>query len=357
MIIVVNSKITDDRFWNFVRYNLNNDNRFDVAKYCFASFAPLDPVVSRYIFNLDLDKFADRQQEMHDWITSVLPAEKCSIHWTRRNNLADWRALQAELDTIDDDIVFPCTWEDHIFWDSNIDTIACGIELIKQDPNYYACVLTSHYPECMRYMMGMGTEPTLSDCGTYAHRIVFDDSCLRIMKREFLDWYISEEKDENKLIFRMEQFLSPPGPANVIYQPMKEQLRHFDGYSAVGIGGDVVPPIDIPPGFFDRAITIKYGFDEYDPACVNINPLKPLRTVDAEGFDYRFALEDIPAFWKPFIREIIIAEGIDLDALDRARDEYYRAMTQINFTSGYGVFNDEKSAVPADWIRNHMLIK
>ena len=355
MIIVVNSKITDARFWNFVRYNLDNNNRFDVAKYCFASFAPLDPIVSKYIFHLDLAEFADRQQEMQDWITSVLPAEKCSIHWNRCNNIADWRALQVELDTIDDDIVFPCTWEDHIFWDSDITTLARGIELIKQDPNYYACVLTSHYPECMRYLMGMGTEPELSEDGLYAHRLVFDDSCLRIMKREFLDWYIAHDQDPNKTIFRMEQFLPPPGPANVIYQPMKEQFRHFDGYSAVGIGGDIVAPLDIPPGFFERNVKIRYGFDDYADDAVNINPTRPLRTVDANGVDYKFALEDIPAFWLPFVSDTQTAPGIDHAAMTRARNQHYIDMTQINFSSGYGVFNDSVRRVDVSWLQPHLL--
>ena len=74
MIILVNSKITDQRFYNFMRYNLQNNSRFDVARYCFASFAPLDPLVSKYVFHLDLDEFKSRQNEMESWIKSVLPA-------------------------------------------------------------------------------------------------------------------------------------------------------------------------------------------------------------------------------------------------------------------------------------------
>jgi hypothetical protein len=203
--------------------------------------------------------------------------------------------------------------------------------------------------------MGMGTEPGLSECGKYASRFVFDDSCLRIMKREFLDWYIEHDQDPNKTIFRMEQFLPPPGPANVIYQPMKEQFRHFDGYSAVGIGGDIVAPLGIPPGFFERNVVVRYGFDDYDVNAVNINPLKNLRTVDSQGTDYKFSLNDIPAFWKPFIKEIKIAEAVDEVELNSARDQHYIDMTRINFTSGYGVFNETQRTVPLDWIKNHLI--
>ena len=57
MIVWFNCKITDNRLnpENIERYNLRNDNRFDVARYSFASFAPLAPLVSKFIFNLELE--------------------------------------------------------------------------------------------------------------------------------------------------------------------------------------------------------------------------------------------------------------------------------------------------------------
>lgn len=352
MIVFVNSKITDQRFYNFARYNLNSDDRLSVAKYCFASFAPLAPIVSKFIFHLDLAEFGDRQQELQDWIEQVLPQEKLSLHWTRCNNIVDWREAARELDSIDDDIIFPATWEDHIFWDSRIDQLSQGIEYIKNDPDINACVLTSHYPECMRYARARGG--ILIDDGAYAVYEGPDDSGLRIMKVDFFKWQISHEQDPTRLVFRVENFMHPPGPWTRTYQPMKEQFRHFDGYSHVGIKGDVVAPLDIPTGFFSGGMTIRYGFTDYDPTAVNINPMLPLRTMDPAGTDYKFVLEDIPAFWHPFIKEIVVADGIDNTAMVAARNQHYTDQAQINFNSCYGVFSDERSAVPVEWVANHM---
>ena len=57
MIIWFNCKITDVRLnpQSIVRYNLRNDNRFDVARYSFASFAPLEPLTTKFIFNLEMN--------------------------------------------------------------------------------------------------------------------------------------------------------------------------------------------------------------------------------------------------------------------------------------------------------------
>lgn len=347
MIIVVNSKITNSRFYNFMRYNLRNDSRFDVARYCFASFAPLDPLVSKYVFHLDLSEFAHRQAEMESWINSVLPKDKVVIHWQQCNTASEWHEAAREINTFQDDVVFPATWEDHIFWDSDLSRITEGLVSMYEDPAQNACVLSSHFPECLRYAVAWGGKPTES--GNYVRYCHNDDSCLRIMKLEFFNWQMQHLR-EGIRIFRVENFIPWDMAMTTTYQPLKELFRHFDGYSHVGIGGDVCPPLEIPIGFFEREIRIRYGFDDYDPTCVNINPTKPLRNVDAEGFDYNFMLEDIPAFWKPFIKSIEVAENIDTEKMRHARNENYKAMAQTNFSNTYGVFNDESSPVPQEWI-------
>jgi hypothetical protein len=347
MIILVNSKITDSRFYNFMRYNLRHDNRFDVAKYCFASFAPLDPLVSKYVFHLDLNEFADRQDEMESWIKTVLPQDKVIIHWQQCNTATEWRVAAQEINSLGDDVIFPATWEDHIFMDSDITKIAEGIDCIKQDPAVNACIMTSHFPECIRYAVAWGGQMLPS--GNYAKYTHLDDSGLRIMKLEFFNQQMSRLRDGIR-IFRVENFLPYEQSWSTNYQPLKEQFRHFDGYSHVGIGGDTNPPLEIPLDFFTNGMRIRYGFDDYDPSCTNINPTKPLRTVDVNGVDYNFTLDDIPAFWKTHIKSIDVAPNIDKKAFEDARNLNYVSMTQVNFTSAYGVFNDHRSAVPAEWV-------
>jgi len=355
MIIIFNAKITDHRFYQFNRYNLRSDNRFDTAKYCFASFAPLESCVSKYIFYLDLAEFSHRQQELQEFLEKTLPKEKLSIHWHRCNDIDQWRQAQQEITAVDDNLVLTATWEDHIFWDSNIDVWKRGLDLINQDPDPRAAMLTSHYPECMRYAHSHWAK--LTNCGNFVVYSNKDDSCLRVMKRDYFDWYLdrlAEKGPQSKPIYRVEDFYHGHEDRTLIYQPVKEQLRHFDGYSHVNIGPEYNPPLDIPQGFFD-GITIRYGFADRDPEAVNINPLSKNRMQDPiNGADYNFLLSDMPAFWRPYIRDIVINQNLDQSAAVAARNKLYLGMTQIDFNSCYGSYTST-SPVPDYWVQNHMV--
>lgn len=357
MIVLFNSKITDERLWKYERYNLKFSDRLDVAKYCFASFAPLADMVSAFIFYLDLAEFRDRQQELQDWIEQVLPKEKVLIHWNRINNITEWRDVGEVLAAADYELILPAaSWEDHIFWDSSTDVLEQGMKLIQQDPAVNATLPISHYPEQMRYAYSRTPNVgELTPCGNYVIYTTPDDQPHRIMKKEFFDHYLAQPHDPGKLLYRIEQFFQIPGAVNRLYQPTREILRHFDGYSNIEMGGDIAPPLAVPPGFFTKSMVIKYGFDEYDPDAVNINPLKQLRIVDPEnGTDYRFTLDDLPLFWKPFIKEIKIAPGIDESAMTAARNEYFKSMINIRCVTAHGIF-DESTTVPEHWIKNHLL--
>jgi hypothetical protein len=356
MIVFINCKISDIRLSHYNRYNLRNDNRFDIARYCFSSFAPLSPIVSRFIFYLELaDGFFGQEKEMEEWLCNVLPNDKLSLYWHRCNNVTQWKEAAKEINAIDDDLVYPAGNEDHAFFDSNIDIFNEGLKLIQNDADPHAVLMTSHYPEWMRYSYKLGGQ--LSESGNFVISQDLNWDAIRVMKKEFFNWHINSISDPNKLIFRTENWYGFPSyPKSKIYAPTKEQFRHFDGYSHVLIGPEVVPPIEIPIGFFDRAMKIRYGFNDIDLTSVNINPLTDkLKTVDSiNGVDYKFTLADLPAFWKPFIKEIIISPNLDQNKARQARNQNHIDMTQLNLRSPYGDFNST-NLNPNNWIKNHML--
>lgn len=357
MIIFVNCKITDIKrpgTPDYKRSNLRNGgrfDRFDIARYCFASFAPLAPLVSKFIFYLDVtDGFAGRQGEMEQWLRSVLPEDKLSLHWHRCNTIQQWREANEEFKTIDDDLIYPVGNDDHAFLDSDINVFARGLELVKQDTNPYAVMANSHFPEFMRY--AALHHGTLTECGNY---VVYEDlnfDALRVMKREYFEWHLTAF-DDDRLAFRTEHWFGLPNyPRSKIYAPTKEQFRHFDGYGHVNIGPDVVSPLEIPLGFFERSIKIRYGFDDIDPTATNINPLfKDLRSVDPiNGIDYKFTLEDIPVFWKPFIKEINVAPNFNHRQLSNARNQHYLDSISIDFNQ-----YDSSTRTPHQWISRHLI--
>ena len=370
MIVWFNCKISDIRPNPQPRYHLRDDNRFDIARYSFASFVPLLPVISKIVFNLEMaDGHSHQQAEMEDWLRKIFPEDKLIMNWYRCNNIAQWREMQTIFNEIDDNLIFPAGNEDHIFMDSNIDVLQNCIHwssvpqtnLIwpkEIDPSspINAVIMTSHWPESIRaayHFSGtqFGSMPSIM----YS---IGNNDAIRIMKKEFFDWYIDQVKDPDMFVFRTEHWNAITLPENLLVVPTKEQFRHFDGYAHVGIGADYSPPLEIPPGFFEQSITIKYGFDEHDPDCVNINPLtENLYAADGVGTDYKWCLEDIPAFWKPYIKEIITAPGIDESAMKEARDINLLTMSRLHFEwPHYGVRFDESNYPPTAWLNPHMLL-
>lgn len=358
MILWFNCKISDIRPNPQPRYNLRNDNRFDIARYSFASYAPLEPLVSKFIFNLEMaDGHAGQEAEMEAWLKSIFPEDKLIMRWYRCNHPSQWHDMQKLMDEIGDPIVYPAGNEDHIFMDSNINTMVIGLELLKNAPSPNVVIGVSHYPEGIRASYYYNREQ--SPQHNYVSLISGNNDSIRVMRREFLDWYIAQIKDPNMFVFRTEQWNSITLPNNLILVPTKEQFRHFDGYAHVKVSPDVAPPLEIPPGFFEKSMVIKYGFDKRDPNCVNINPMtKHLYAADPNGTDYKFTLDDIPAFWKPYIKEIIVADNVDHQAMAQARDKHYLDLTKIEIDWFHmGVKLDASNEPPEEWVYPHLIAR
>lgn len=356
MIIWSNCKISDVRPNPQPRFHLRDENRVDIAKYSFASFAPLEPLVSQFIFNLEFaDGHAGQEKEMEDWLRGIFPANKLVLNWFRCNNISQWKEFQKSISHIDDPIIFPTGNEDHVFVDSNITMMGHIIDALKNQMNFNASTLACSWPETIRASFGYNG---IKQGSVIRYQLPTHDS-MRILKREFFDWYLEQNIDENFLFFRYENLCRAMSmPVNIMYAPTKEQFRHYDGYMHVGIGPERVPPIEIPPGFFNKELVIKYGFDERDNSCVNINPKSPtLYAQDGTGTDYRWTLEDIPAFWKPYIKDIIVAPNIDEIEMKKARNENMIACSrlQIHWPHFNMVFNDQSGYPPIDWLKEHFL--
>ena len=75
------------------------------------------------------------------------------------------------------------------------------------------------------------------------------------------------------------------------------------------------------------------------------------------GADYKFTLDDIPAFWHPYIKEIIIAPDVDSAQMNLARDQHYLAKTQINFPwDHFGIHMTDQNKIPPHWPQRIMKV-
>jgi len=352
MIVWFNCKITDVRPNPQPRYYLRNDKRMDIAKYSIASMVPLLPLVSKFIFNLEFaDGHAGQEKEMEDWLTSLFPQDKLSMYWFRCNNLTQWREKQREFDIIGDNYIFFCGNEDHVFMDSNIDIFSQVEAALSKDPSIYSTAITTHYPETIRasyVLQGQWDHP-------FVKFQTGNNDSNRIIKRAMFDWYLDQIKDDNQLIFRTEHWNNTVLPTNIAHTATKEQFRHFDGYNHVGIGADQCPPIEIPSGFFDNNIKIRYGYNDRKEGWVNINPAsESLYAEDGKGADYRIVMDDLPMFWQSRISEFDVNPESDNQVLTAERDKDLLKMTRISFNwPHFGINFAHQPFPPTEWINEH----
>lgn len=365
MILLLNVKITNERNVHFYRrYTANhypNDNRVDIFKYSLASHAVMNPLITKYVFFIEFgEDVIHRKDEIISYIINLFPADKLILNFNRMNYVNDWRSTCIPiLDGIDDDIIYWAGNDDHIFLDSNLDTIKEGIELLKEEKDPMSFVYYSHYPEQIRLAKHLNAKLTKNkyfveyDWNTY--------DAIQIVSKERFKSYWSDASSEtylNELLFKSDVLIfSRPWFVTKCYTPTKELVRHFDGYGHVHNMNNLVPSLVIPHGFFDNNIKIRYGFNNRIDDYVNINPAAAhLYSEQVFGVDYKWCLEDIPLFWKDRISSIETNENIDENELILYRNKYVIDMGNIPIRNAYA--NDMNAdSTDTGWFINNMITK
>ncbi|MFA5930192.1 MAG: hypothetical protein WC861_04890 [Candidatus Micrarchaeia archaeon] len=139
-------------------------------------------------------------------------------------------------------------------------------------------------------------------------------------------WFCSVDLGKMRVIRSEDVYSRVKVDEQAVVVPKKEICSHFDGYShlaRLGFGNpdDIIPPLFIPSGFFERKIRIAYGYDGYRDGWVNINPCaKKYSFRDSKhGTDMKILLSELPLFWKGRISETDINPAMDMAAADEAR--------------------------------------
>ena len=145
--------------------------------------------------------------------------------------------------------------DDHVFVDFNMEILNEGIELLKLEKNNRKSIYYSHWPEIVR-MSGKYETPTL--IGNY---VKFNNSLLdsiQIFNSEFLYYIFIEynwKNDHIRIDSILNELTSYPSQENIlnqtIYIPLREMVRHFDGYDHVNMDKKSCPPLILPINTFN----------------------------------------------------------------------------------------------------------
>jgi len=131
----------------------------------------------------------------------------------------------------------------------------------------------------------------------------------------------------------IKNLIKSPIIKQILIFPYKEIFRHFDGYYHQYITNNQCPALDIPPGFFENDIKIRYGYDNYIEGWININPKNPnYYAYDKSGTDYKFTLEDLPLVWKSRISVVDSNPDINEEEMIQYR---LKSILEIIYTHPY----------------------
>ncbi len=349
------------------RGNLKDYNKIEVLKYSLSTISKAYPW-ERVIILIELEGEYNTKSNKEHLLDFIFQEFKgAEIYFSSKRNIfqEDWIKTY---ELINDDFIFYMNAHDHIFIDSSKDYLKELEEKVKIDGDYeYKTICMSHWCENIRsakcgyinpYWVnfdengrpkkGVKTtskynqfHPTkwnkdykaTKDFIFYKGELF--DSFNIITKKTYENWFLQGKWDEevlplipNSLYYyplgkiemsRTEgtgfmgigdlkrHMLKSPAPLQQIYVPYREIFRHFDGYYHQRITNDKCPAIDIPLGYFDKKIKIRYGYNDRKEDWVNINPQNPYYYAHNKlGTDYKFTLNDLPYAWKDRIIEIDI---------------------------------------------------
>jgi hypothetical protein len=348
MILFCNTFITETKppiGKGFVfRENLKSFSNFDIFKYSLASLAIAYPW-SKVILKISLDDiYKSRQYELEDFIKSEFKDFNLILEWQRNEYQNDWKQTY---DLLDHNLIWFYCNHDHIFLDNDTSYLE---KLVKNFQQEELCSISfSHWPESIRTIkQGLRphpifppiSDPTYKVENNYAWANTTNFDSIQIITKElYRRWWFEGEFNHIKLprpdFFGIGLAEIKPVPIHKTIVPFKEICRHFDGYQHIqpAITNNQCPAIDIPDGFFENDIKIRYGYDDYKEGWVNINPTNHnYYAFDKTGIDYKFTLEDLPLVWKSRISFVDSNPNIDEEEFIQYR---LKSILEMIYTSEY----------------------
>ena len=252
MILVVSTFVTNQR-------NHNRYSRLDVFKYMLYSYKDI-PFSEIYLFILLDNEFINNKNDLTKYIYSIfskLDVNKIHITHDRYTQQLQWIPFISKLKEKHggNELVWFTQNDDHIFIDFNMDILNEGLELLKHDPNKHKSIYYSHWPEIIK-MSGKYQEPKLTNNYVSFNLSLLDS--IQIFNLEFLyDIFVKYKWKDNHI--RIDSVLNElthrPSVDNpllqTIYVPLREMVRHFDGYDHASMDRRACPPLELPSNTFN----------------------------------------------------------------------------------------------------------
>lgn len=320
MTLFINNFVTNQKRTHYNRLNLPVYNRFDIWKYTLASYSVL-PITQVICYSeLDAD-FSHHRDELDDYVKDLFPDIPVSIYHTRNTKQSQW--LRA-LEEVTSDLVWLATNDDHPFLDYSLSSVNEAMELLRKEE--FATCYYSHWPEIIRVAQNSSFCHDLEDHGNFVSFKWDSPDSIQIFTRKQLVRLWSTGSHEHKYLPRPDwiEWIQPE--SYKCYVPItREWCRHFDGYSHIQYDQTWCPPLTIPEGFFENNICIRHLSDDKIDGYINVNPLstRSSKATDPLGPDYHFLCDEMPWFWRPRAKTILVESAPEKATLVEARNRIH----------------------------------
>jgi hypothetical protein len=147
--------------------------------------------------------------------------------------------------------------DDHIYIDYNNDILLEGLKHFENDNSRHKTIYFSHWPEIIKLS---GKHNNQSLIGNYIKFNLSILDSIQIFNLQFLyDIFVNHNwrNDNIRIDTLICDFLEPGDVSfkdplsQVIYVPLRELVRHFDGYGHVHMDKDACPRLELPSNTFN----------------------------------------------------------------------------------------------------------
>lgn len=293
----------------------NRYDRLDVFKYTLASYACIDRITDVIIYCELGEGYKPREEELKNYINSIFNGRNINFYNYSLTHQSHWQKalLNSPVLTTDKPILFSCN-DDHVFIDYDLDVLYEGADLIEKEnkeyPEQINTIFYTHWPEVISITWELNTAEQV---GRYFKQNALSSLPAQMVNNKFFEHAFFDLDWGDTFCRRTDAFLTNWYPELGLYAfnskkehppvkmfvPLRELVRHFDGYIHVGCKIDNCPRLEIPPGFFENNIKINYC-GERKEGYYNINPFSAYywREGISCGADDKRMIEDLPYFWK-----------------------------------------------------------
>jgi hypothetical protein len=216
------------------------------------------PFSEIYLFILLDDEFIHEQQNLTDYIYNTFSLDKDKIHLTydRYIKQSQWiPVIQTLVEKHgENELVWFTQNDDHVFIDFNMDILNEGLEILKNEPADHKSIYFSHWPEIIK-LSGKYSPPTL--VGNYVKFNLSLLDSIQIFNLKFLHDVCVKYKwksDHIRIDSVLNELTNRPSEEDpltqTIFAPLREMVRHFDGYDHVHMDRNACPPLKLPSNTF-----------------------------------------------------------------------------------------------------------